>query len=111
ARGVTLAQPAPEPVTMQPKQSVDEQLASDTGLEFPLIREWLESIVDTHPRLVAFADVLEAQGLVHLNDIDNSDLTVPILMNSTGMCFVDASGFICMGRAASKEFREAVKTN
>ncbi|KAG9086381.1 hypothetical protein FRC07_013108 [Ceratobasidium sp. 392] len=109
-KGGVPAQPAPEPVVeRQVVPSGDEQLVLDEGLEYPTIREWLESIVDVQPRLKTYADALEGQGLVRLSDIGNSDLTVPILMQSTGMRFVDASAFIRMGRAALKEFQAAIK--
>ncbi|KAB5587717.1 hypothetical protein CTheo_8842 [Ceratobasidium theobromae] len=81
----------------------------DGNLEFPSLREWLESIQDIQPRLCTYVDALEAQGLTHLNHLDNNDLTLPVLMEICAMQFVDASALLRMGCKASQEFRDMFK--
>jgi hypothetical protein len=83
-----------------------DDLAPDS--DFPLIRDWLASVQDTHPGLLAYADILERRQLTHLNQLDSHDMSIGTLV-SVGMGFLDAAAFLRMGRQASKEFREIFK--
>ncbi|KAH7334425.1 hypothetical protein B0J17DRAFT_720829 [Rhizoctonia solani] len=88
--GVSLpSKAAPEVVT----DTMDD-LAADP--EFPSIQDWLTSVQDTYPGLMAYANVLEECQLTHLNQLDSHDMTVSALV-SIGMGFLDASAFLHMG--------------
>lgn len=100
----------PQPPAIPPADlPIADHTAGDANLAFPTLREWLWSIRDDRPELSGYADSLEAQGLTHLNDVDNSDLTVELLIKVVGMKFVDASAFLRLARKASQVFRDAHK--
>ncbi|KAF8594903.1 hypothetical protein BDV93DRAFT_564952 [Ceratobasidium sp. AG-I] len=90
-------------------EAVVDHSQEDEALDFPSLRDWLESITDTQPRLLGYVDVLEDQGLTKLCHVDNSDLTVSTLMAFSGMKFLEASTFLRIGRKDCQEFRNVFK--
>ncbi|KAF8593228.1 hypothetical protein BDV93DRAFT_587718 [Ceratobasidium sp. AG-I] len=76
-------QPAPPPAPVQPPpRPLSPVEPTPDHIDYPLIKDWLESIVDLHPRL---------NGFERVNELVLPELTYGVLMGLTGINFVDAT--------------------
>ncbi|KAG8694270.1 hypothetical protein FRC08_008590 [Ceratobasidium sp. 394] len=62
---------------------------NDHQLDFPTIRDWIETISDIHPRLVPHVDTLEEHGFTHVNHLVMPEVTMKVLKDETGINLVD----------------------
>src|SRR6185295_19507769 len=63
----------------------------DGRIDFPLIKDCLESIADLHPQLPTHIGTLLTGGFTHVNDLVMPELSYRVLMDVTKINFVDAT--------------------
>ncbi|QRV95901.1 hypothetical protein RhiJN_23919 [Ceratobasidium sp. AG-Ba] len=101
-----VAQP-PAPPTLplpEPAQASQPDDKNDNNIEFPTIRDWVETISDIHPRLKPHVTTLEAKGYTNVNHLVLTGLSVKDMKEDTGINLVD---IILLCRLASEIVKEA----